>query len=244
MSSSTTQELRRRATAGTAAEEEHDSHYLGKGLSARSMLQASPSQSGPVLKLHVPIFYTLLPAFLQRLVSYCLPFMAPSWKPRYLVQLGAYLYKFTNELGKAPKGSPTSVQELEVYLLEDLRDVQGIDDYHALAPTTDNNDYTYISVGTLRKRQYYAISSKEEAQMWVTTLRQARQEAITRSMGHANNQPYPFQYYDGLAQSLVRSKNRIRRKLHESSMREMEMTSVGVGGVAGGAGPMPRGFFG
>jgi hypothetical protein len=75
-------------------------------------------------------------------------------------------------------------------------------------------------------------------------LRQARQEAITRSMGHADHQPYPYQYYDGLAQSLVRSKDRIRRKMHESSMREMEMTRVGAGGVAGGAGPMPRGFFG
>lgn len=245
------QELRRRTgtTSGKAVAEENESlsskYYLGKGLSATSMLNASPSQTGPALKLHVPVFYTLLPAFLQRFLSYCFKFLAPSWKPRYLIQLGSYLYKFSDESSKAPKGSPLPVQEVDVYLMEDLADVQGIDDYHGLSPEDGNTEYTYFCVATMRKRHYYAVTSKEEAQVWVNTLVQARQEAITRSMGHAKNQPYPYQYFDDLAQSLVQSKDRIRRKMQDSSMREMELATVGAGGgIAGGTGPMPRGCFG
>lgn len=251
----TAQELRRRpgSTSGSSAEENDDGefesskYYLGKGLSAPSMLNASPSQSGEVLKLHVPVFYTLLPAFLQRFLSFCFKSFAPSWKSRHLIQLGGYIYRFTSEKSKAPKGSPLPVQEVEVHLLEDLADVQGIDDYHSLAPNRNDldNEMTYFCIATLRKRHYYAVSTREEAQVWVNTIRLARQEAITRNMGHAKNQPYPYQYFDGLAASLVKSKDRIRRQMHESSLREMELTTVGAGGVSGsGAGPMPRGYFG
>mmetsp|Transcript_18957 Transcript_18957/g.31418 ORF Transcript_18957/g.31418 Transcript_18957/m.31418 type:complete len:274 (+) Transcript_18957:143-964(+) len=265
--SSTTQELRRRTgmTSGTPVNDVNvdeteslsSKYYLGKGLSAPSMLKASPSHTGPVLKLHVPIFYTLLPAFLQRFLSYCFQssssrnkqscWLTPSWKPRYLIQLGSYLYKFNDESSQAPKGSPLFVQELEVYLMDDLADVQGIDDYHSLAPTskTDNTNYTYICVATLRKRHYYAVPSNEEAHVWVNTLWQARQEAITRTMGHAKHlPPYRYQYFDELAESLVQSKHRIRRKMQESTLREMELTTVGCMGGGSTGGPMPRGIYG
>ena len=75
---------------------------------------------------------------------------------------------------------------------------------------------------------------------WVNSLRQARQEAVTRSMGHAPADSYrkAWSYFDGLGKNLVKSKERIRRKMEEQGMREMEMSSLSPGGG------LPRGIYG
>jgi hypothetical protein len=217
--------------------QEQEPPFLGKGLAASSMLQASPSQAGPAMKLHIPVIYTLLPGFLQRLLARFLKFLAPAWKSRYLIQVGGYMYKFTDESSKAPKGSPLPVEELDVYLLDDLRDVDGVDDYTTLSL----DDYQgFFCVATLRKRHYYAVKTREDALVWVNTLRQARQDSITRRMGHAGDQPYPYHYFDSMASSLVKSKDRIRANIERSSLREMEMTAMGTGG----GGPISRGYHG
>jgi len=95
-----------------------------------------------------------------------------------------------------------------------------------------------FSVSTLRRKHYYAVADKEEAMIWIRSLREAKQEQITRSMGHAKNMPYPFEYFDNLASSLVKSKDRIRHRMEEANLREMEMSSFGEGG------PLPRGYHG
>lgn len=234
-----TQELRRRPNGIPTAESksDRDESYQGKGLSATSMLQASPSQTGPAMKLHVPILYSILPGFLRSLIRHCFKGLAPSWKSRFLIQVGNFLYKFVDESSRAPKGSPLPVEEMDVYLLEDLySNVDGIDQHDSLA--LDNFE-GFFCIATLRKRQYFAVQTTDDARVWVNTLRQARQDAITRRMGHARDQPYPYQYFDSLASSLVSTKDRIRTRIQESHLREMELTAMGTG--AGSS--MPKGHY-
>ena len=76
-----TEQLRRRTTASSKSNTSSESTMNnnnnntntrsfehGAGLSAPSMMKSSPSQSGTALKLHVPLLYAILPAFLQRCI--------------------------------------------------------------------------------------------------------------------------------------------------------------------------------
>merc|ERR1712137_936858 len=98
-----------------------------------------------------------------------------------------------------------------------------------------------FTVSTLRKKYYYAVSSREEALTWVNSLRHARQETITRKMGHSGNMPYPksWEQFDGLGRDLVRSKDRIRHKMEQTQFKEMDMATF-----SGDGGPMPSGYYG
>lgn len=222
------QELRRRKngefTEGTL-EDEEELFQLGAGLSAESMLNASPPQYGLALKLHVPIIYQFIPDFLQDTVSSwtCLQCFAPQWKERFLIQIGDFLYKFKSDNAKVPKGRPTSLDSTDV----NLADFTTEPELYYVKP--DPNYPALFCVNTFRKKQYFAVATEEEALAWVNSLREARQESVTRQMGHANNKPYPkaFAHFDGLARDLCRAKDRIRAKLQEAQDREMER-SVGA----------------
>jgi len=89
-------------------------------------------------------------------------------------------------------------------------------------------------VSTFGKKQYFAVASEEDALTWVNSLNQARQEAITRRMGHAKNMPYPssWDYCDILGDSLVKSKQRIKKKLEQRSVDDTELFGMrnGLGG--------------
>lgn len=117
-----------------------------------------------------------------------------------------------------------------------MNDMQFIWDHH-LPPGCS----AVFTVSTFGKSQYFAVSTREEATTWINSLREARQAAITRSMGHASHVPYPksWEYYDGLGTSLYRRKERIWKRLEESNMKQMEMNTVGDV-----AGSMPRGYYG
>ena len=189
------------------------------------------------MKLHIPIFFTLLPGWVQKLIRYCFQFLAPTWKSRYLIQLGGYMYKFADESSRAPKGSPLPVDEIDVHMLDHWNtDVDGVVDAATCLALPGYEGY--FCIATLRKRQYYAVATREDALVWVNTLRQARQDTITRTMGHARNQPYPYEYFDALGSSLVKSKNRIRSQIEQTTLREMELTTMGTGG------PVARGYHG
>jgi hypothetical protein len=219
MSFQQTEQLRRRHNAASSLEESPSimAPEIGKGLSAPSLLKSAPNHAGPALKLHVPLLFTLLPTFLQRFVSYCLPFLAPSWKPRFLVQIGGYLYKFENDSSKTPKGSPIPVDAVDVHIFNDLSQLKTV---------LPANYSTVICISSLRKESYFALPTKQEAQVWLNTIQQARQENVRRKMGHAAGVPYPHQYWDTLGESLCKTKDRIRQRVQESEMREMEMVSM------------------
>mmetsp|Transcript_17268 Transcript_17268/g.37799 ORF Transcript_17268/g.37799 Transcript_17268/m.37799 type:complete len:234 (+) Transcript_17268:216-917(+) len=231
-------EMRRRHSTTnptTMSGEEMDHCAPGAGLSAGRMINASPQHHGSVMKLHVPVFYSILPAFVQRFIL-SLPFLgsfAPSWKERHLVLCGAYLYKFKDPHSAVPKGSPFEIEMLTTDVGHDTS---------MNFPEMGNMPVGYegfFTVATLRRQHFYAVSNSEEARLWVRSLHEAKQERITRNMGHASHLPYPasWKHFDALGKGLVKSKARIKDRMEKSTLRNLEMASFTDG-------PLPRGYHG
>ena len=197
------------------------------------------------MKLRIPLLFSILPTFLQRIICRfsCLSFLAPRWERRFLILLGGYLYKFTNDAdpAKEPKGSPLPMRSVDINLLDTAAqqlDYDGASVAWEMVPPPACRGLFLVS--TLRKKHYYATLTMEDAETWVNSLRQARDEAIKRSMGHAPADSYPAQWtqYDRRGQSLVDRKGRIRQRMQESNIRELELSSMTEGATA------PRGYFG
>ena len=89
-----------------------------------------------------------------------------------------------------------------------------------------------LELSSVGKTQYFALSEKEEAQTWVNTLRQMRQDCITRKMGHSKV-PYPREWvaFDSAAKRLIDKKNRVKAKLESLDRKEMEMQNLGGGNL-------------
>jgi len=212
-----------------------DAVVLGVGLAASDMIKSSPLQHGVALKLRVPLFFSVLPTPLQNLVMTwgCLSWLRPTWYQRYLILIGSFLYKFKTQSAATPKGTPLSLEKIESDLLLSPAQQQADDMAVAFSLLPPGYD-SIFTVSTFGKKHYYAVASREEALSWVNTLRQQRQETITRSMGHAANMPYPkaWAYFDSLGRSLQKSKQRIKEKVEQHNMREMELAD------------MPRGYYG
>lgn len=215
-------------------EEETDPLSPGAGLSAKAIIDAAPQHHGSVKKLHIPVFYSILPSVIQKIILSipCLKLFAPSWKERHLILCGAYLYKFKSMTSTTPKGSPFEVEQLAIDILRTRQQAVDFSEIGNLPP-----GYTSIfAVSTLRRRHYYAVSDEEEAMLWVRSLKEARQEGVTRRMGHASNVPYPFswKHFDSLGKSLLKSKNRIKERLEKQTTEGMEMTSFMGGQIQNG----------
>uniref|UniRef100_A0A7S1GLU0 PH domain-containing protein n=1 Tax=Cyclophora tenuis TaxID=216820 RepID=A0A7S1GLU0_CYCTE len=229
------QELRRRKTGNVAPSSPGVvfDDAANSGLRASSMLDASPTLHGEAMKLHLPVLYAICPDFLQGLIQsiWCFSSMRPQWKKRYLILVGGFLYKFASNTSTQPKGSPVAVNAVDVHVVEIMED-----DEELRGVTMPSGYEGIVCVSSLRKKQYYALASREDADLWVTSLRERRHETIRRSMGHAANMPYPnaWAHFDSLASSLVKRKERIRKRLQEVSARDMDVA----------AGSMPRGYFG
>mmetsp|Transcript_3041 Transcript_3041/g.7168 ORF Transcript_3041/g.7168 Transcript_3041/m.7168 type:complete len:226 (+) Transcript_3041:124-801(+) len=204
--------------------EETDPFTPGAGLSAKAMIDSNPQHHGTVQKLHIPVLYSLLPSFVQRLILSwsCFKSFAPSWKERHLILCGSYLYKFKDAFSSTPKGSPFDIEKINTDVVRTTE----------LSEINLPVGYTSIfTVSTLRRRHYYAVSDNEEALLWVRSLHESRHEAITRNMGHASNVPYPpkWKHFDSLGSGLVKSKDRIKEKLEMTSLTDEQM---------------PRGYYG
>jgi len=236
------QELRQRSTSKKAEQSEPESSTMpifGGGLSAESLIKSSPAQHGTVLKLHVPVIYVLSPTcFQQMLTSGWFPaFMTPQWTERHLVSLGEYLYRFKTEVSKEPKGAPTPHKMIDAKIIDEDQDLDGME--FTLKKLPSGFKYVF-AVSTFSKTQYFAVSSREECVTWVNTLREAKQGAITRSMGHSEHFPYlsSWRYFDGLGSSLMKSKDRIKKKLADANRKEVEMASFSASGDIA-----PRGYY-
>jgi len=213
----------------------------GTGLNAKQMIDSAPQQHGSVLKLHIPIFYSILPQFIKNIIlsfSFLSSWLGPSWKQRYLILCGSYLYKFKDETSPVPKGAPFDVETLSA---SSTNSTDGSEEVRLAEFGNIPPGYTSIfTVSTLRRKHYYAVSDNEEAMMWIRSLQQARQETITRNMGHSASMPYPksWSYFDSLGKGLVKSKERVKERLEDYRMREMEMTNFAE------AGPLPGSYHG
>jgi hypothetical protein len=219
-------------------------------LTVQSMQKSSPQHMGDVRKLHVSMMYLLLPRWMQRWIwkLWCLSFLRPSWEPRYLILLGSYLYKFKKGHGgdwmrQPPTGSPVPLDHAHVHLVDASASRSSPEDavIVALQKWSGLDAGTSVfCISTLRKKYYYACLNQDDAVVWINTLREARQEAMTRTMGHATKDSFPssWTHYDNIGASLLRRKERIRTRLQESNLRELEMSNLMEGG------PIPRGYYG
>lgn len=215
----------------------------GVSLSSRYLLDASPSFEGIVLKLHVPFLYTIFPTCLQRVLAsrwLARLHFAPRWEERHLILLGNYVYRFSNSK-EQPKGAPVPVDVASSHAVVQGGEWDGI--HYGMEFVLDSLPPGYDSVfalSTFGKTQYFAVSSKLECTTWINSLQEARQAAITRSMGHAAHVPYPksWENFDRLGGNLLRKKERIKKRMAESDMKQMEMSTGDV------AGSLPRGYFG
>ena len=210
--------------------EENDSNMMAmsSGLSVGKMLRESPFHHGPVWKLHVPVLYSILPVWLKKILSswFCPNSFSPTWKPRYLVSLGKYLYRFKNEQSSNPKGTPIDIQRMQANIVS-LSGSQN-EDMEILPKTLPRGCTAVFKVSIFGKEQYFAVSDKEEALTWTSSIQQGRQETITRIMGHSEHTLYPksWEYFDKLGDEFANKKFRIKQRLEESNKRDMELTSL------------------
>ena len=214
-------------------------------LSRSALLEASPQEHGLVQKLHVPVFYSILPYFIQKCLA-SVPMLkqlvCPRWETRFLVLLGSYLYKFEDDgfnkkdAPSHPKGSPLALDSIEAYIV----------DKDALRNLSLDQERRFLEAGTVfcvstfRKQYYYCVSDHEQATVWVNSILDARQEAIKRSMGHAEKDSYPkaWEYYDQLGRNLKKQKERIRMRVERKELQELEMSQLTEGA------PFSSGYFG
>jgi hypothetical protein len=231
-------ELRQRSGAASSKIMEHEIEPIlkeqGAGLVAKALVDSSPQQHDIVLKLHIPVLYNIIPSCLLRIIR-ALDFLSiclPSWKQRYLILCGSFLYKYKDQSSQVPKGEPFHVETATAKIV--------MKEYSPHVGSLPPGFDTIFSVSTMRRKHYYAVRDNEEAMIWIRSMQQARQEAITRNMGHAQHVPYPksWQYFDSLGKSLVKSKERIKERLEGARLREMEMSNFAE------AGPLPRGYHG
>jgi hypothetical protein len=231
-----------------------------------NLLKASPQQHGYVKKLHIPFLYWVLPNIVRRILA-TLPFLrrsvVPTWRDRYLVLLGSYIYKFAWADGglddeknkrRSPKGSPIAVVSISNSRIVDISGSATESEYdlaikEALQslPAQALSAYTYtcFAVERFDKTTYYAVDSFDMAFTWKKAVETAKQEAIRRNMGHAppDSIPPTWIYYDSIGKQLVRSKERVRARLDHAQLREMEMSSL-MSEAGGGAGTsFPRGYY-
>jgi len=217
----------------TYDEKEGNDELFGtkSGLGAQLLLKSSPNHSGSVLKLHVPLLYTFLPEYIQNWITpdgYVTYMFAPQWKERELILCGSYLYKFLNMKSTSPKGTPIELRGVTAKVIE-----EGDDDLHELGlesvmenlPTGIEAMFAINSYG---KQRFFAAASREEALTWVNSIREARQESITREMGHSKvPEVESWKYFDGLAKNLIEKKERIRKRQDDSLNRQFEAGSLG-----------------
>lgn len=209
-------------------------------LSARTLLAASPIHSSTVMKIHIPAIYTILPATIQWvLMRFCPKNWTPRWKQRFLIAVGEYIYRFKDENDSSPKGSPIPVILADVRVLsknnvdDDYNDNGPL--FHIVLEMLPEGFEAVFEISSLGKTQYFAVENREEANIWVNTLQQMRQDAISRSMGHTHGNPYPTKWkaLDASAKRLKEKKTRIKTKLEEMNRKEQEMQRLGGGGIVG-----------
>jgi len=231
---SSSNEIRRRPVTGDVNDRSPPimATYDETHLSAPALLEASPIHAGSAMKMHVPVFYSFLPSSIQWVLSlgWCPTSWTPHWKRRYLVALGGYLYRFKDKNGSTPKGSPITIDNTEARIISRGDADSTVHEFNCLLDLVPEG-YTVFELSSLAKTQYFAVESREEALAWVNSLRQMRQDAITRNMGHSKGIPYPkkWESFDASARRLQEQKQRIKNRISALEKKEQEMQSLGGG---------------
>lgn len=94
---------------------------------------------------------------------YCLPCFYSRYQPRYLVLVGAYLYRFRNPSSDSVKGIPIPIEDITIVKL-------------------DSNTF---ELKTIRKTYTFVTNSETDQNEWIESIKQRKHLAIKERMGHA-----------------------------------------------------------
>jgi hypothetical protein len=250
-------EIRQRYTTTKTSEHETSSmpHVLPSrsisddGINASTLLNSSPSHHSQVMKLNIPVLFSLSPEWLQNILRYCPSPFKPSWNERYLIQIGKYLYRLSYKTGashSAPqmksKGSPIPLDQIQIKLISKSNILLDYDtEIRSLREDLPSFCDGFFSISFGGNTKYYACQTEEDAVTWVNSLQEGRQGAITNNMGH-DLRPYPknWKYIDTLGEQLYKKKDRIKEAIRRNENHQMEMMNLNDYGHSA----MPRGFYG
>ena len=99
--------------------------------------------------------------------SFLLPWFFPSFKTRFFVLIGSYLFRYGSESDEKTKGVPIPIEQSEIKALE------------------DDETGASFQISIIRKTYVIRCESKAECVDWVNKLRMRRASAIRESLGHA-----------------------------------------------------------
>ena len=98
----------------------------------------------------------------------------------YCIALWGYLYRSKDENGSTPKGSPIPVATTHAWIISNDHVGHGNGEFsivYDLLP--DGCNPVFEDISSIGTTQYFAVESREEALIWVNSLHQMRQDAIT-----------------------------------------------------------------
>ena len=238
------------STTNSATRVSHRPPQPGNALAASTLFKSNPTHHGQVMKLNVPMIYSLSPTWFQRILRTCPSYFRPSWKKRYMIQIGKYMYRYkisgaaSDQSNMELKGTPVSLDtaqskplHLTTYGLQVANDQEVI----AFAADLPSICSGYFSITSAGETRHYAVATKEEATTWINSIRQGRQANIELTMGH-DKRPYPesWRYIDAMGDERVKRHGRVKNLMVGTERREMEMMEFMDGGMNSGN----RGHFG
>eukprot|EP00467_Chlorarachnion_reptans_P020930 CAMPEP_0114503680 /NCGR_PEP_ID=MMETSP0109-20121206/9782_1 /TAXON_ID=29199 /ORGANISM="Chlorarachnion reptans, Strain CCCM449" /LENGTH=161 /DNA_ID=CAMNT_0001681735 /DNA_START=232 /DNA_END=714 /DNA_ORIENTATION=- len=94
--------------------------------------------------------------------------MCPSWRRRWVVLQGGYLFKFENKDSKKPKGLPISVTESQISI-----DGSESDDLRKI-----------MRISSIAKQQLFYAEDNSEILRWLSAIQTAKNQAIKQRLGH------------------------------------------------------------
>ena len=103
----------------------------------------------------------------------------PSWKQRYCIVTGGFLFKYVNPHGREPKGTPLALTDC------DIDEV----DLPTSAKTPDGAQLMGIRCRSLTRETLFGAPSAESRATWIRVLRAHKQLVIKQLMGHAPMSP-------------------------------------------------------
>ena len=95
----------------------------------------------------------------------------PSWKRRWFILRGGYLFKYDSPMGSSPKGSPIPILGLTWTM-------------GPVDPKPSEHSHT-ITLSTLRREYVLGAGSAEELQGWIDDITAAKSLVIKQGLGHA-----------------------------------------------------------
>lgn len=160
---------------------------IDQGCTAQQLLKIGPTKSSWLEKKN------------DSFLSLFCPCSSPSWKPRYFILIGNFLFRFREETSSRPKGVPIPIDSATVSL--------------------DTEHENCFRVYTVRKNYIIRAKSKNEAISWINAVNERKAQVIKENLGHSHSLP-AVKKVNGIASSLFQTRLD-KDKLTDDTMNPM-----------------------